>query len=129
MDPPPVPRGAAAARGPSARRTASSTTFSTKNLSRNRTSSFAGWTFTDRKSTRLNSSHSQISYAVFCLKKKHEQRQCHSHERPNRPSQQGVFEIDADACQSARPHDPIDFFCRSLRVRRVMDDSVTDDIA
>src|SRR2546430_13171311 len=25
----------------------------------------------DRKSTRLNSSHSQISYAVFCLKKKH----------------------------------------------------------
>src|SRR5205085_6477408 len=27
----------------------------------------------DRKSTRLNSSHSQISYAVFCLKKKKEQ--------------------------------------------------------
>src|SRR5256886_1097076 len=27
-------------------------------------------TFEDRKSTRLNSSHSQISYAVFCLKKK-----------------------------------------------------------
>src|SRR2546430_9064870 len=27
-------------------------------------------TVTDRKSTRLNSSHSQISYAVFCLKKK-----------------------------------------------------------
>src|SRR2546430_4309181 len=26
--------------------------------------------FRDRKSTRLNSSHSQISYAVFCLKKK-----------------------------------------------------------
>src|SRR2546430_12049657 len=28
----------------------------------------------DRKSTRLNSSHSQISYAVFCLKKK---KKCH----------------------------------------------------
>src|SRR6266478_5660416 len=28
------------------------------------------WRRTDRKSTRLNSSHSQISYAVFCLKKK-----------------------------------------------------------
>src|SRR5256886_6629067 len=31
------------------------------------------WSFSsrlDRKSTRLNSSHSQISYAVFCLKKK-----------------------------------------------------------
>src|SRR5688572_31303593 len=27
----------------------------------------------DRKSTRLNSSHSQISYAVFCLKKKIEE--------------------------------------------------------
>src|SRR2546430_13657493 len=43
----------------------------------------------DRKSTRLNSSHSQISYAVFCLKKKtqletlrhphdpHNLRECH----------------------------------------------------
>src|SRR5688572_33415074 len=29
-----------------------------------------GRTVLDRKSTRLNSSHSQISYAVFCLKKK-----------------------------------------------------------
>src|SRR2546430_13081656 len=28
----------------------------------------------DRKSTRLNSSHSQISYAVFCLKKKNKKR-------------------------------------------------------
>src|SRR2546427_1228820 len=28
------------------------------------------WRMRDRKSTRLNSSHSQISYAVFCLKKK-----------------------------------------------------------
>src|SRR2546427_1494263 len=33
----------------------------------------------DRKSTRLNSSHSQISYAVFCLKKKTKiQRPCSS---------------------------------------------------
>src|SRR2546430_2525346 len=31
----------------------------------------------DRKSTRLNSSHSQISYAVFCLKKKKNQHECH----------------------------------------------------
>src|SRR2546427_5900697 len=29
----------------------------------------------DRKSTRLNSSHSQISYAVFCLKKKNKHNQ------------------------------------------------------
>src|SRR3712207_7333768 len=31
----------------------------------------------DRKSTRLNSSHANISYAVFCLKKKHN----HAHVR------------------------------------------------
>src|SRR2546430_3965643 len=38
----------------------------------------------DRKSTRLNSSHSQISYAVFCLKKKKNKllpRQSHLHAR------------------------------------------------
>src|SRR2546428_4602344 len=33
---------------------------------------FVRWT--DRKSTRLNSSHDQISYAVFCLKKKRHNR-------------------------------------------------------
>src|SRR5437867_6565453 len=31
---------------------------------------FAGMAWRDRKSTRLNSSHRTISYAVFCLKKK-----------------------------------------------------------
>src|SRR5688572_31831003 len=31
-------------------------------------------THPDRKSTRLNSSHSQISYAVFCLKKKNKKK-------------------------------------------------------
>src|SRR3712207_6911740 len=30
----------------------------------------ARWSGADRKSTRLNSSHANISYAVFCLKKK-----------------------------------------------------------
>src|SRR2546430_10363559 len=34
----------------------------------------------DRKSTRLNSSHSQISYAVFCLKKKKNNKRTPSHE-------------------------------------------------
>src|SRR2546422_7519452 len=33
---------------------------------------------TDRKSTRLNSSHGYISYAVFCLKKKKQRRYGHS---------------------------------------------------
>src|SRR5688572_31882647 len=32
----------------------------------------------DRKSTRLNSSHSQISYAVFCLKKKIKKTRTHN---------------------------------------------------
>src|SRR2546427_5059525 len=35
----------------------------------------------DRKSTRLNSSHSQISYAVFCLKKKKKKK--HNSQRHN----------------------------------------------
>src|SRR5206468_5561497 len=33
----------------------------------------------DRKSTRLNSSHDQISYAVFCLKKKKKKKRDHKH--------------------------------------------------
>src|SRR2546430_6055002 len=41
----------------------------------------------DRKSTRLNSSHSQISYAVFCLKKKKKTTSLSRLQRPldNRP--------------------------------------------
>src|SRR5688572_31241227 len=35
----------------------------------------------DRKSTRLNSSHSQISYAVFCLKKKKTKKDTHLRSR------------------------------------------------
>src|SRR2546430_8101799 len=46
----------------------------------------------DRKSTRLNSSHSQISYAVFCLKKKNNQHVASEHRhtvllRPRCPAQ------------------------------------------
>src|SRR6266487_4612235 len=41
----------------------------------------------DRKSTRLNSSHPSISYAVFCLKKKKQKRCLPSH-RSNRPDVQ-----------------------------------------
>src|SRR5690625_6269996 len=36
---------------------------------------------TDRKSTRLNSSHVAISYAVFCLKKKDERKEKHNTNR------------------------------------------------
>src|SRR5256886_11314363 len=38
----------------------------------------------DRKSTRLNSSHSQISYAVFCLKKKKNNILCTPHHKCRR---------------------------------------------
>src|SRR2546421_8401939 len=52
----------------------------------------------DRKSTRLNSSHDQISYAVFCLKKKNS----HSHPGQNRPRRRGQGPLGPDA--AAEPH-------------------------
>src|SRR6266567_7196118 len=64
------------------RRPPRSTLFPYTTLSRSRPSMIARWPATScdsdgprraRKSTRLNSSHSQISYAVFCLKKKKNQ--------------------------------------------------------
>src|SRR2546428_2797362 len=46
----------------------------TPGIGASRSSMYVPWTtfwfVIDRKSTRLNSSHDQISYAVFCLKKK-----------------------------------------------------------
>src|SRR6516164_1580020 len=39
----------------------------------------------DRKSTRLNSSHSSISYAVFCLKKKNKKKKNHYRVRDQQP--------------------------------------------
>src|SRR2546430_12536575 len=41
----------------------------------------------DRKSTRLNSSHSQISYAVFCLKKK---KKIHTYPQSHNSNYSGV---------------------------------------
>src|SRR5690349_23437293 len=43
------------------------------------TSAPASRTSQDRKSTRLNSSHVEISYAVFCLKKKKKQKKQTNH--------------------------------------------------
>src|SRR5690606_40288942 len=43
-----------------------------KNVRRGRISEYVDEYGSDRKSTRLNSSHVKISYAVFCLKKKKE---------------------------------------------------------
>src|SRR5437667_1969443 len=50
------------------------------------------WSAGDRKSTRLNSSHITISYAVFCLKKKKQADRAHlrpaaeGNPRPGRPA-------------------------------------------
>src|SRR5256885_5717450 len=51
---------------------------------------------TDRKSTRLNSSHLVISYAVFCLKKKTniQRPSCRTRQRPLRPSMRGPSPIE-----------------------------------
>src|SRR2546430_12834954 len=48
----------------------------------------------DRKSTRLNSSHSQISYAVFCLKKK---------KKNTSARQQYTSSLDVEGTSSASP--------------------------
>src|SRR5437773_8825247 len=48
-------------------------------VSRDRTSSAASRNRQDRKSTRLNSSHITISYAVFCLKKKKQKNNTRQH--------------------------------------------------
>src|SRR5438270_3000835 len=44
----------------------------------------------DRKSTRLNSSHSQISYAVFCLKKKTKGDRCRAARGPSARASPGA---------------------------------------
>src|SRR2546422_3861565 len=46
----------------------------------------------DRKSTRLNSSHGYISYAVFCLKKKKKHTQGDSTRTSHTPSARPTFE-------------------------------------
>src|SRR5256885_13266558 len=56
----------------------------------------------DRKSTRLNSSHLVISYAVFCLKKKQQRRQdpqLHSDNPGRLPLNASASRI-ADACKA-----------------------------
>src|SRR5690349_23611624 len=42
---------------------------------------FFAYSLIDRKSTRLNSSHVEISYAVFCLKKKKKSRERYTQQR------------------------------------------------
>src|SRR2546429_7253300 len=52
----------------------------------------SSWSTSDRKSTRLNSSHGYISYAVFCLKKKkHLPTACNTH--PSAPVDDDDLEL------------------------------------
>src|SRR2546430_13656425 len=51
----------------------------------------------DRKSTRLNSSHSQISYAVFCLKKKKIEQNRHRQSFPNTLRLAAVLPVRPDS--------------------------------
>src|SRR2546427_8765441 len=64
----------------------------------------------DRKSTRLNSSHSQISYAVFCLKKK---------KRTILRSAEHAHEVEIVYIASLANHmtDPEHVVCRRLGAR------------
>src|SRR5438309_9962286 len=62
------------------------------------------WTviFSDRKSTRLNSSHSSISYAVFCLKKKKKLKKHHLQNKLSIMSRRIIIthQIQNNSCNS-----------------------------
>src|SRR2546430_6124379 len=55
----------------------------------------------DRKSTRLNSSHSQISYAVFCLKKKKQRQYERVRESALHPLHRHNWTVTSRACAPA----------------------------
>src|SRR2546427_4391120 len=57
----------------------------------------------DRKSTRLNSSHSQISYAVFCLKKKKKKRRSPS-TRPRSATARPTPDYSGHTSSRTPPH-------------------------
>src|SRR5438445_9547253 len=51
----------------------------------------------DRKSTRLNSSHANISYAVFCLKKKKKKKNTNNKEKKEKDSEHNKAECDSES--------------------------------
>src|ERR1039457_6323650 len=65
--------------------------------SKNEAKSLPTNTNVDRKSTRLNSSHLVISYAVFCLKKKKTKTQLHTCSRPTNVTLLTLY-THCDAC-------------------------------
>src|SRR2546430_11195721 len=78
----------------------------------------------DRKSTRLNSSHSQISYAVFCLKKKKQPRADHIHRAYRLPT----LGVHSEAVRGGETdgHRRVHRVCQlTVRVRRSAHNHVT----
>src|SRR5688572_32400523 len=61
-----------------------------RNVGKNVAAGVSGQSKQDRKSTRLNSSHSQISYAVFCLKKK-KKKQNKNKKKKNKKKQKNII--------------------------------------
>src|SRR2546421_527956 len=62
----------------------------------------------DRKSTRLNSSHDQISYAVFCLKKKKQSHiELNSAHRDRQLSEEHIAESDQNTRPDAISGEPL----------------------
>src|SRR6202451_710859 len=82
----------------------------------------------DRKSTRLNSSHPTISYAVFCLKKKNKKkrkRKAHDrgagalpHPHATTPSHAGIICLGSPFSQLVSPHSRHDSCFFFLMIRR-----------
>src|SRR5256886_11706121 len=72
----------------------------------------------DRKSTRLNSSHSQISYAVFCLKKKKIHRHSNGATRPT--------DLLSQHLSVATLIFPVSIFAQSWRMRKRSSDDMSD---
>src|SRR2546428_9602381 len=68
----------------------------------------------DRKSTSLNSSHSQISYAVFCLKKKKYQRI-----RAKERRQRYVLPLYLQPASDQQDHEMIDSCGRFMHINTV----------
>src|ERR1022692_4116920 len=82
----------------------------------------------DRKSTRLNSSHLVISYAVFCLKKKKKTYKIDSHQNADRRLREDVVSVSTmhyaafsrgyPPCNPASPCCLLIFFFFFLMIRR-----------
>src|SRR5438132_491126 len=73
----------------------------------------------DRKSTRLNSSHTVISYAVFCLKKKKKMEVvCRKQHAAHARADTYALHEQVPNCRSDAPHEQQDRYFRLISDRR-----------